>query len=205
MAKTYGYARCSTDATKQDINRQKRELKNLGVDEKDIFWEYEHGTVADRVELNRLLETVKKGDCIITTEVSRLTRSTKQLCDIMQFVQEKKIKLVIGSFIVDCTSDDMDPMTKGMLMMCGVFSEMERDIISQRVKSGMQNARAKGKKIGRPRMKASNLPDKFYKYYPLYKSKQLTATAFSKVVGCSRKTIYNYLTHYENTHGEETI
>ncbi len=62
MAKTYGYARCSTDATKQDINRQKRELKNLGVDEKDIFWEYEHGTVADRVELNRLLETVKKGD-----------------------------------------------------------------------------------------------------------------------------------------------
>ena len=123
----------------------------------------------------------------------------------MQFVQEKKIKLVIGSFIVDCTSDDMDLMAKGMLMMWGVFSEMERDIISQRVKSGMQNAKAKGKKIGRPKMDASNPPDKFYKYYPLYRSKQLTATAFARVVGCSRKTKYNNLFHYENTHGNEYV
>lgn len=203
MAKTYGYARCSTDASKQDINRQKRELIKLGAEEKDIFWEYEHGTVVDRVELNRLLETVKKGDCIVATEVSRLTRSTKQLCDIMQLVQEKQIKLVIGSFVVDCRSDEMDPMTKGMLMMWGVFSEMERDIISQRVKSGMQNARAKGKQIGRPKRSSVNLPDKFYKYYPLYKSKQLTQTAFSKVVGCSRKSIYNYIKCYESPHGED--
>lgn len=204
MAKTYGYARCSTDATKQDIDRQKRELKKLGVEDKNIFWEYEHGTILDRVELSRLLETVKKGDCIVSTEVSRLTRSTKQLCDIMQLVQDKQIKLVIGNFIIDCTCEEMDPMTKGMLMMWGVFAEMERDIISQRVKSGMQNARAKGKKIGRPKKTPFNLPDKFYKYYPLYKSKQLTQTAFSKVVGCSRKSIYNYIKCYENPHREDS-
>ena len=64
----------------------------------------------------------------------------------MQLVQDKKIRLVIGNFIVDCRNDEIDPMTKGMLMIWGVFSEMECDIISQRVKSGMENAKAKGKK-----------------------------------------------------------
>lgn len=61
---TYGYARCSTDDSKQDINRQKRELKSLGcVDEKNIYWEYESGTKADRIELNRLLDKAQAGGC----------------------------------------------------------------------------------------------------------------------------------------------
>ena len=57
----YGYARCSTNETKQDIDRQKRELKKMGVDEKYIFFEYEPGAKTDRVQLGRLLGA----DCII--------------------------------------------------------------------------------------------------------------------------------------------
>ena len=103
MARPFGYARCSTSESKQDINRQKRELKKLGVtDDKNIYWEYESGTKIERAEFQKLLEILKKGDTIVTTEVSRLTRSTKHLCDIMQIVQDKKIRLIIGSFIVDC-------------------------------------------------------------------------------------------------------
>lgn len=194
MAKIYGYARCSTNETKQDINRQKRELKKLGVKEdKYIYWEYESGTKTERIEFQKLLDIVAKGDTIITTEVSRLTRSTKHLCDIMQLVQDKKIKLVIGNFIIDCRKDEIDPMTKGMLMMWGVFSEMERDIISQRVKSGMENARAKGKKIGRPKVDSSSLPEKFLKYYPMFKSGNLNVTDFANLMNCSRTTIYKYI------------
>ncbi len=194
MAKIYGYARCSTNESKQDINRQKRELKKLGVKEdKNIYWEYESGTKTERVEFQKLLDTVKSGDTIATTEVSRLTRSTKHLCDIMQYVQNKKIKLIIGNFIVDCRSVEIDPMTKGMLMMWGVFSEMERDIISQRVKSGMENAKAKGKKIGRPKVDISSLPDKFFKYYPLYQNGTLNITDFASLMNCSRTTIYKYI------------
>ncbi|MCR5701328.1 MAG: recombinase family protein [Lachnospiraceae bacterium] len=151
MNTIYGYARCSTNESKQDINRQKRELLSLGVtDEKYIYWEYQSGTKTDRIELNRLLDVVTAGDSIATTEVSRLTRSTSHLCELMQLIQDKHIRLIIGSFVVDCRSEDIDPMTKGMFMMWGVFAEMERDIISQRVKSGMANAKAKGKQIGRP-------------------------------------------------------
>ncbi len=130
---------------------------------------------------------------VITTEVSRLTRSAKHLCDIMQLVQDKKLRLIIGNFAIDCRTDEIDPMTKGMLMMWGVFSEMERDIISQRVKSGIENAKAKGKKIGRPKVDASNLPEKFLKYYPLYKNGNMNITDIANVLKCSRATIYKYI------------
>ena len=50
----YGYARCSTTIDRQDVNRQKMELKKLGVKESNIFWEYESGAKTDRKELNRL-------------------------------------------------------------------------------------------------------------------------------------------------------
>lgn len=194
MPEIYGYARCSTNETKQDINRQKRELKKLGVSEdKNIYWEYESGTNVSRVEFQKLLDIISQGDTVVTTEVSRLTRSTKHLCDIMQLVQDKKIRLIIGGFSIDCRKNEMDPMTKGMLMMWGVFSEMERDIISQRVKSGMENARAKGKKIGRPKTDSTNLPDKFLKYYPLYKNKKMNITDIANVLKCSRTTIYKYI------------
>ena len=185
MSKVYGYCRCSTSEERQDINRQKRELYKLGVEEdKNIYWEYESGTNNDIVE---------QGDTICTTEVSRLTRTTSYLCEILGIVQEKRIRLVIGSFVVDCRNESIDPMTKGMLMMWGVFAEMERDIISARVKSGMANAKAKGKVIGRPKVDKSNLPMNFLKYYPMYKSNEINITEFGRLAELSRKSIYKYL------------
>ena len=56
----YGYARCSTNESKQDINRQKRELKNMGIKENNIFFEYESGTKDDRKELNRLMQSKRQ-------------------------------------------------------------------------------------------------------------------------------------------------
>ena len=74
---TYGYARCSTNETKQDITRQQRELKEMGAEH--IYTEYASGTKSDREELAKLLAAVREGDTICVLEVSRLTRSTKQL------------------------------------------------------------------------------------------------------------------------------
>lgn len=190
----YGYARCSTTVDHQDVNRQKMELKKLGVKESNIFWEYESGAKTDRKELNRLFEVVKQGDTIATTEVSRLTRSTKHLCEIMQMVQEKKLLLNIGgSFVVDCREDDIDPMTKGMIMMWGVFAEMERDIISSRIKSGMENAKAKGSKIGRPERTIDNLPVNFLKYYPMLQNGSINISELARLSGLGRTSIYRYL------------
>ena len=126
----------------QDINRQVQELKQQGATDSTIYLEYVSGTIENRAQLNKLLQTVQEGDCILATEVSRITRSTKQLCEIIELAKEKHIKLVLGSFVVDCTKE-LDPMTEGMLKMMGVFSELERNMISQRVKSGMENASIK--------------------------------------------------------------
>lgn len=198
MDKIYGYCRCSTTEERQDINRQKRELYKLGVtDDKNIYWEYESGTNNDRVEFNKLLDIVEKTDTICTTEVSRLTRSTSYLCEILKIVQEKHIRLIIGSFILDCRAEDIDPMSKGMLMMWGVFSEMERDMISARVKSGLANAKAKGKVLGRPKVDKSNLPSNFLKYYPMYKANEINVTEFSRLSDISRKSIYKYISIME--------
>ena len=191
----YGYARCSTNESKQDIDRQKRELQRLGVTTPShIYWEYESGSNINRTELNKLLTVATKGDTIVTTEVSRITRSTQHLCTIINLIQAKNLILNIGgSFVLDCSQGDMDPMTEGIIKMWGVFSEMERNIISQRVKSGILNAKSKGKKIGRPKIDKSNIPDKFFKYYNMYIKKQISISEIAKLMNCSRTTIYKYI------------
>lgn len=188
----YGYARCSTDENKQDINRQVRELKQQGVSEANIFLEYQSGMKVDRVQLNRLLSLIRPMDTIISTEVSRITRSTKQLCEIIERAKRDKLCLLFGSFIVDCTKE-LDPMTEGMLKMMGVFSELERNIISQRVKSGMANARAKGISIGRNKLTLETLPEIFLKYYPLFTSGNLNKAELALLCKCSYPTILKYI------------
>lgn len=193
MADVYGYCRCSTNETKQDITRQTRDLKDLGVtDNKYIFKEYESGTKVNRVELQRLLNTVKEGDTIVATEVSRITRSTKQLCEIIEIAKDKHLKLILGSFVVDCTKE-LDPMTEGMLKMMGVFSELERNMISQRVKSGVANARAKGKIVGRPILTIKEVPQKVKDIYDLFKSGAISKTDYAKMCNVSRPTLDKYL------------
>ena len=84
-------------------------------------------------------------------------------------------------------------MTEGMVKMWGVFAEMERNIISQRVKSGMKNAATKGKQIGRPETTKDNLPDKFWKYYQMYNVGSINISEFARILNCSRPTIYKYI------------
>ena len=99
----YGYARCSTNDSKQDIRRQIRELKAAGAEE--VVFEYEHGDARIKKELQMLLDTAREGDSIITLEVSRLSRSTQQLCEIVEVIKRKHLRLVIvGSITVDCRS-----------------------------------------------------------------------------------------------------
>ena len=197
----YGYGRCSTNEFKQDIERQIRELMQQGVQRENIYFEYDSGIKEDRTELNKLLKKVIAGDEIIATEVSRITRSTKQLCEILEFAKNKKIKLILGSFIVDCTRE-LDPMTEGMLKMMGVFAELERNMISERVKSGMKNASANGKKIGRPKVTEDDIPSLFYKHYPKYKNGEMNKAEFARVCKLSYPTIYKYIniveTKYNN-------
>lgn len=188
----YGYTICSTNEELQDIDRQVRELKQQGAADGAIYREYMSGTKENRPELTKLLSAIQPGDTIIATEVSRITRSTKQLCDIIELAKSRGIKLILGSFVVDCTKE-LDPMTEGMLKMMGVFAELERNMISQRVKSGMANAAEKGKIIGRPATTESDIPSIFFRHYPKYQKGEINKAEFSRLCAVSYPTIFKYL------------
>ena len=193
---TYGYARCSTNETKQDINRQVRELKTAGAD--TLFLEYEHGDSKVKSQQEAMFAQAQAGDTILTLEVPRLARSTQQLCEIIDRVREKRLRLVIiGSITLDCREGRADPMSEAFLQMAGVFSQLELAMIRERVRSGMANARAKGKQIGRPQTTKDSIPAIFLRHYPAYKNGQLNITELSRVCDLSRTTIYKYISLLE--------
>ena len=193
----YGYSRCSTNETKQDINRQVRELKAAGAVE--IFMEYEHGDAKVKSQQAQMFAQAQPGDNIIVLEVSRLYRSTQQLCEIIEIVRQKHLRLVIvGSITLDCRNGQADPMSEAFLQMAGVFSQLELSMIRARVRSGMENAKAKGKQIGRPQVTADDVPSGFLRHYPAYKRGQLNMSELARVCNISRTTAYKYISLLES-------
>ena len=190
--KTYGYARCSTNESKQDINRQIKELRAAGAEE--VIFEYEHGDAKVKEQLQMLLEMAAAGDTIITLEVSRLSRSTQQLCEIVEVIKRKHLRLVIvGSITVDCRTGEIDPMSQAFIQMSAVFAELELSIIRARVKSGIANAKAKGKKVGRPHLTKDDIPPLFMKHYPALVDGKMNVSELARVCGISRPTAYKYM------------
>lgn len=192
MSKIYGYARCSLAEEKgQDLNRQVRELKAAGA--KEIVTEREHG---DKVKqnLDLLLLAAEEGSTLICCEVSRLSRSTQQLCEIIEIIKTKHMRLqILGSITIDCRNGDIDPMSQAFVQMAAVFAELELSIIRARVRSGLQNAKAKGRGGGRPRTTTNDIPPIFYKHYPSFTAGKINVSELARLCGLSRPTVYKYL------------
>ena len=187
-----GYSRCSTNEGKQDINRQVRELKAAGAEM--IYMEYEHGDAKVKSQQLTMFAEAEAGDTIIVLEVSRLARSTQQLCEIIEIIRQKHLRLmIVGSITLDCRNGQADPMSEAFLQMAGVFSQLELAMIRSRVRSGMENARAKGKQIGRPQVSKEDIPATFLRHYPAYKNKQLNVSELARVCDISRTTVYKYI------------
>ena len=193
MSKNYGFARCSLGEEKgQDLNRQVRELQAAGADE--IITERVHGDAKVKPQLDFLLEHIEPNSSLYVTEVSRLSRSTQQLCEILNTIKEKHLQLVIlNSVTIDCRGGEIDAMSMAFLQMAGVFSELELSMIRARVRSGMANAKAKGKQIGRRPTTKADLPAVFIKYYPRYAEGMMNVSELARVCGLSRPTAYKYI------------
>ena len=173
-----------------------RELKAAGAEE--IFLEYEHGDSKVTDQQKAMLTSAEAGDTIITLEVPRLARSTQQLCEIIDIIRDKHLRLVIvGSITLDCRDGQADPMSEAFLQMAGVFSQLELAMIRARVRSGMANARAKGRHIGRPQATKDDIPSNFLRHYPAYKSGSLNVSEPAQVCDLSRTTVYKYISLLE--------
>ena len=192
MATVFGYCRCSTNESKQDVKRQERELRAAGADL--CYMEYISGTAEKKPEWEKLLAALRPGDTLIVTEISRLTRSMRQLLAILDLAQERRIKLqVLNSVTIDCRSEKPDAMTRAFLEMSGVFAELERGMIRERVVSGMANEREKGKQIGRPTTTAEDLPAAFWRLRDALGKKQISKVEMARALSISRPTLDRWL------------
>ena len=100
---------------------------------------------------------------------------------------------ILGSITIDCRNGDIDPMSQAFVQMAAVFAELELSIIRARVRSGLQNAREKGRVGGRPRTTINDIPAIFYKHYPAFVAGTINVSELARLCGLSRPTVYKYL------------
>ena len=198
LRESYNATKTATDKAIENAQISVQQAQ-LAVENTEALLEAGAAAEQDLTKAKQGLEQAQAGDTIITLEVSRLARSTKQLCEIIEAISKKHLCLVIVSSItMDCRSGHADPMTEAFLQMAGVFSQLELAMIRARVRSGMANARAKGKQIGRPHLTADDIPASFLRHYPAYKGRQLNISEFARVCNLSRTTVYKYIDLLEN-------
>lgn len=147
------YTRTSTDRQQSGLESQKRALEEFckarGITEYLVFEDFGvSGTKNSRPELDKLLFEVRSGrvDTVIVYSFSRFARSTKFLLDTLDEFGKLKVNFISLSENVDLST----AIGKAMFTIISAIGTLERDLISERVKNGLINARAKGKKIGRP-------------------------------------------------------
>lgn len=147
MGDILGYARVSTDG--QNLDRQIDALIAAGVSRKHLYCEKITGTKADRPELNRLINDLDTGDTVIIADLTRISRSTKDLLEIVDKIKNKGayIKSLKDTWL-DTTSSN--PYNDFLLTVMSGLSQLERDLISQRTKEGLVSAKARGRNGGRP-------------------------------------------------------
>ena len=138
-----GYARVSTQD--QNLDRQLDNLRAAGCER--IFNEKMTGTKSDRPELKTMLLTLRSGDILVIDSFSRLSRSTKDLLDLVERLTSMGVHLVSLKENLDTTT----ATGKLMLTMLSALSQFERDLIAERTVDGLKAARARGRCGGRPR------------------------------------------------------
>ena len=189
----YGYARCSLAEEKgQDLNRQVRELKAAGAEE--IVTEREHGDAGLKQNLELLLDAAQAGDTLICTEVSRLSRSTQQLCGTISTIREKRMRLVIvGSITVDCRNGQLDLTSQAFIQTSAVLRSWSFPSSAPVCAAAWPTPGKRARRIGRPQTTKEDIPAVFYRHYPAYSAGKLNISELARVCGLSRPTVYKYL------------
>ena len=175
----FGYARVSKNDQSLDIQIEK--LKKAGCDE--IFAEKVSGAKDDRTQLNLLISKLRKGDAICVVRLDRLGRRMTKLIEMINDFKKEKIEFIALENNIDTTT------SMGLLLftMCAAFSEMERILITERVKAGLDAAHSKGRKGGRPK---SLTVEKSKNLKSLVKTKEFSVTDICNIVGISRSVYY---------------
>lgn len=180
MAKI-GYARVST--LDQSLDSQIDMLNEYKCER--IFSEKVSGRKERRTELDKCFDYLRSGDTLVITKLDRLGRTTKQLIELSQELENRDIQL----HILDTNINTDTAMGKMFFTMMSAFAELEANLLSERTKKGLDSARARGRKGGRPAIKSSTKE----KVRKLYNSKEYSIKEISEMTNVSKASIYNII------------
>ena len=173
-----GYIRVSTQ--EQNTIRQEVLMKSLGVDE--IYIDRMSGKNANRPELQKMMEYVRKGDTVIVESISRFARNTRDLLELVEKLTAKGVEFVSRKEAIDTTT----PTGKFMLTVFGAVAELEREYILQRQREGIAIAKEQGKYKGR---KPIDAPE-FEQVTARWKSGAITAAEAMRTLHMTKTTFY---------------
>lgn len=191
----YGYARVSTEG--QCLDRQIDQLREVGIEEENIYCEKMTGTKSNRPKLKALLEVLETGDTVYIESLNRLGRSSADLITLMQTFTDMGVTLISLKEQLDFSS----AAGKMIAQFLAILAEFERNCIVERVKEGLSAARARGRVGGRPKT-PDKVTDKALKMYDLH---NLTVSEICRACGISRPTLYKALRERENKKELEEI
>lgn len=193
-SKKFGYARVST--AEQNLDRQLVILREQGVAEEDIFTDKISGRKLQRPHFDELQRILRPGDEVITESLSRLSRSSEDLLNILRGWDAQGIKYTSLKERFDLSS----PAGALMLKVMAALSEFERDVTHARIMEGIQAARARGRNGGRPRTD----PKKLEKALKLYDSRTHSVREITELTGVSQGVIYDALRR-RRTEGDSRV
>lgn len=174
-----GYARVST--YEQNLDLQIEALKKAGC--KKIYADKVSGVKAERIELNKLKESLRDGETIVVWKLDRMSRSLKDMIDLIKFFESKQVGFRSLTENIDTTT----PSGKLIFHIFASMAEFERDLIRERTMAGLATARARGRKGGRPKSTTKNQEEMILK---MYQDKTIEIKTITQAFNISKTKLY---------------
>lgn len=200
--RTYYYARVST--SNQNLDRQMKAFRDLGADERNIVTDKESGKNFDRAGYQALKTTMlRTGDTLVITSLDRLSRSKGDIQAELKWFKEHGIRLKVIDLpttmleLPENQSWVFEMVNNILIEVMGTIAEQERYMIRKRQREGIEAARQKGKRFGRP---ALPLPENWQEVYGLWTQKKITAKKAMKLTGLKRTHFYKLVKQQSHNH-----
>lgn len=195
--KIFGYCRVSTNEQKED--RQLQAMLDLGINERDVFIDKCSGKDFVRPQYQALKLQLREGDVLVIKSIDRLGRNYKQICDEWrEITRDIKANIkVIDMPVLDTTKTDgliSEVISDIVLQLLSYVAEQERAFIKQRQAEGIQIAKEKGKRLGKPPIQ---YPDNWKEVYMIWKSGNITAREAMKQMNLKPTSFYKLAKNYK--------
>lgn len=184
-----GYMRVSTDNDRQTTNLQRDALLTAGVDQRQLFEDKMSGGRDDRPGLKRALDYVQRGDCLVVWKLDRLGRSVPHLLEIVNQLRSSGVAFRSLTEQIDTTTAHGE----FLFTLFGALAQYERALARERIMAGLEAAKRRGKKGGRPQAISDEKLEAIVQALEGGQSKAVVCRNF----GIKRSTLYDALDRYQ--------